>query len=495
MANGLDLSAGLTPKTSAPVYLDDNGNPIATPVPRAAARAVTEWDAKGNPIQNTAVTEWDAKGNPVYLDDNGNPIPQAAPEQPSAWDRFTTAFGKNLGIAPPQNATEHVIDTVTGNTGAGLVAYRAAKGLIDSVENAMKSKKPEEFEQAKQDVQRAVTDFHSGDYRNFASSAGSVAGDLISGAGGPVARQVGSRVRSISEGARPGGDLATPLGETAADAANIGVASAVGGMGSAEGAPEAAETRDITQRVRQAVSPKAATQPGARSALRQGAAASATDAGVAGAGGDTSGSIRTLMDEPIAQASKIEDKLYKTVNDAAGTDMKSLYDYREEIQQAIEDPANLGQKSALQNELATTDASIADGEANVQDRLGAGASKLLNDAKAATQQRFAMEEGAKKIFNNESVVSGNLKHGAPESINVDAAIKQVENLDKPSKFAPRGTPTRLQQMFGEDGAASLKQGLYDAQKAGQKVASRNDILKIIGVTGGALGGAYEYFSR
>jgi hypothetical protein len=413
---------------------------------------------------------------------------------PSAWDRFSSAFSKGVGIAPPQNATEHVIDTITGNTGAGLVTYRAARAVVDSVENAMKAKKPEEFEQAKQDIQQAVTDFHNKDMWNLASSAGSVAGDVIAGAGGPVARQIGNRVRSISEGARPGGDLATPLGETAADAANIGIASAVGGMGSAEAPEAAAEKPGIMQRVKQAVSPKTATQPGAQSALREGAAASAKDAGVTGAL-DTSGSIRTIMDQPIAEASKIEDSLYQTVNDAAGTDMKALYDRREELQDAADDPTNVATKSAIQKELTATDQQIAQGEANVQSKLGKDAPDLIEQAKAATQQRYSMEEGVKKLFNNESVVSGNLAHGAPESINVDSAIKAAENLDKPSKFAPRGTPTRLEQMFGEDGAAALKQGLYDAQKAGQKVATRNQILQIIGVTGGAAGGAYEYFSR
>jgi hypothetical protein len=168
------------------------------------------------------------------------PSTGTVPATPSAWDRFSSAFVKGVGVTPPQNATEHIIDTLTGNTGAGLVTYRAAKALIDSVSNAMEAKKPEAFERAKQDVQQAVADFHNKDYRNFAASFGSLAGDVVSGAGGPVASQVGSRIRSISEGTRPGGDLATPLGETAADVTNAAVASAVGGMGSAEAAPEAA---------------------------------------------------------------------------------------------------------------------------------------------------------------------------------------------------------------------------------------------------------------
>jgi hypothetical protein len=484
---------------ATPAQQPDSGFDWSKAVPVTAAPSAPGTAPGTQSAQGSTDTDYDwSKATSPTSSAPITPPTGAAPAAPSAWDRFSSAFSKGVGIAPPQNATEHVIDTITGNTGAGLVTYRAARAVVDSVENAMKAKKPEEFEQAKQDIQQAVTDFHNKDMWNLASSAGSVAGDVIAGAGGPVARQVGSRVRSISEGARPGGDLATPLGETAADAVNIGVASAVGGMGSAEAAPDAAaEKPGLIQRARQAVSSKAATQPGAQSALREGAAASARDAGVTGAV-DTSGSIRTIMDQPIAEASKIEDSLYQTVNDAAGTDMKALYDRREELQDAADDPTNLAQKSVIQKELTATDQQIAQGEANVQSKLGKDAPDLIDQAKAATQQRYSMEEGVKKLFNNESVVNGNTAHGAPETINVDSAIKAAENLDKPSKFAPFGTPTRLEQMFGEDGAASLKQGLYDAQKAGQKVASRNDILKIlkiVGITGGALGGAYEYFSR
>jgi hypothetical protein len=247
--------------------------------------------------------------------------------------------------------------------------------------------------------------------------------------------------------------------------------------------------------VKRAVSPKAATQPGAQSTFREAAAASARDAGAGEMAIDPNASIRALPDKPIAEAAKIEDSLYKTVNDAAQTDMKSLYDYREELQDALADPQTIGQRTALQKELYAAERSIKTGEANIQATLGKDAPDLIQQAKAATQQRYAMEEGAKKLFNNESVVNGNVAHGYPESINVDNAIKAAENLDKPSKFAPRGTPTRLQQMFGEEGAKAFKQGLYDAKAAGQKVMDRNKILSILGVTGGVFGGAYEFFSR
>jgi hypothetical protein len=248
----------------------------------------------------------------------------------------------------------------------------------------------------------------------------------------------------------------------------------------------------VVGKAQRAVSPTAAAQPEAQSALRQGAVASTQDAGVtADIANAPDAGIRTLMTEPIAEAAKIEKGIYTTVNEAAGTDMKSLYDRQEELMDALDEPTNIGQKSTLQTELKTTQQQIATGEANVQTKLGKDAPSLIRQAKAATQQRFAMEAGDAKLFNNESVVKGNIAHGTGETINVDSAIKAAENLDKPSKFAPRGSPTRLQQMFGKDGAKAFKQGLYDAQKSGAKVLTRNKILAYLSGSGLGVGEIYR----
>jgi hypothetical protein len=231
----------------------------------------------------------------------------------------------------------------------------------------------------------------------------------------------------------------------------------------------------------------AASQPGAQAALRSGATASAADAGVeAGAQG---GSIRSLLDDPIEALSKNERASYDTINKASGTDLKSLYDHANDVQDALDDPTNVANRNALQTELKTTQESISKGEA--QATKNGVDPDTLNDAKNMTKQRYAMENINQKLFNNESVISGNTTHGAPESINVDSAIRQVENLDKPSKFAPRGTPSRLQQAFGSDGAQSLKQGLYDAQKAGNAAVTRATIAKWVAGAVPVLGGGYE----
>jgi hypothetical protein len=118
----------------------------------------------------------------------------------------------------PRDATEHIIAGV-GGPGA-LPAYRAAKTLIDQVQQTLKAK-PEAFQQAKQDLVQAVSDFHDKKYQNALGSGVSLLGDLATlNPSNPSG--VGERVQSLGQGMREGGDLATPLGQTAAD---IGMAS------------------------------------------------------------------------------------------------------------------------------------------------------------------------------------------------------------------------------------------------------------------------------
>jgi hypothetical protein len=221
-----------------------------------------------------------------------------------------------------------------------------------------------------------------------------------------------------------------------------------------------------------------AQQP-AQNAIRAAAQTAAEDAGVGPIIGPDQG-IRTLMNRPIEAVAKVERGLYDTINEAVSSDgvkrdLKSLYDYREGLQDALEDPAQVANKSKLQEALTTTQDTIDKGEAVAQQN---GVTlDTLDKARQATQQRYAMELSDQKLFNNESVIKGNVAHGEPETINVDAAIRQVETLDKVNKYAPRGTPTRLEQMLGDKGAKALKQSLYDARKSGQTALTRQNLGK------------------
>lgn len=452
------------PDGTAPVYLDDQGNPSGgTPPPQGAT--------------------------PTYLDEQGNPI--GATQQPGAISRLwqgavgeVTGAAKSLwgAVSPPSSASEEVAHAVGGP--GGLVAYRAAKKVTDSVEGVFKGK-AEAYQNLKQDALQSMAELHKGEWRNGLTDALSASADTQGLFGSADAS---ARARELIQGTKPGGDLATPLGKTVADAGMVAVGEAAGGKlgggGEAADAEAAADTNAATHvfdpatkkisPIQQVLKGEKVAQGPAQSALR----------GAAGAG--ETGGVRTLLDEPIAAVAKTERATYDTLNKASGTDLKALYDHAEEVQDALDDPTNIAQKSSLQAELKTTQDQIATGEATAT-KNGVDPS-VLEKAKGLTQERYAKEALKQKLFNNEGVVKGNVAHGVDETINVDAAIRNVENLDKPSRFAPEGAPTRLQQALGPDGAAKLKQGLYDAQKAGQVALKRQALAKIVGRAGlGVLG--------
>jgi hypothetical protein len=302
---------------------------------------------------------------------------------------------------------------------------------------------------------------------------------------------------------------ANPTRETArmlTDAAAIAAATFLGGAAGEAAAPEAdvaANAADATAGLpkgppnpfrRMTMNPAdrgaLATQEPAQTALRTATA----DAGKATGTAPSTGGIRTLQSDNIPAIAKVERATYDALNKASGTDLKSLYDSREQLQDALDDPTNIANIDKLQEKLDNTNTNIRNGEAQaIHNKVSP---KTLDNAKALTQKRYAMEDADKKIFNNNSLIKGNAANGTNETLNVDGAIKQLEDLDKPSKFAPRGSPTRLEQAYGKEGADKLKQSFYDAQTKGQKFMNsrslRNTLLKY-GVPGaaGAAGVAYE----
>jgi hypothetical protein len=412
-------------------------------------------------------------GGTAHIDDIiSNQGSVSAPSRSDEINKMAFApIPKPEPITPPQDHKEELVKNIAGDR--GLVSYRAAREAVMHVENLIKSPAGA-YDAAKQYVQSIP--------------------DTIKKAVMPEPYNLDPTQHEFRDAPItpiPGvGSAAAAFTDEASMAAAGAQDVAAGSQAMApQTAPVAAAPKTLLKnpffaKIKQAVSPTAASQPGAQTTLRVGAAASAADAGVAVAAPAEGVGIRTLLTQPIEQAKTLERGLYDTLNKAAETDMKSLYEKQADIQEALDDPTQIAHKQALQTELNTTQTRINWGEDNVQKALGKDAQKLLRQAKDATQQRYAMEIGDAKLFNNESVVKGNVAHGGEETINVDSAIKNAELLDKPSKFAPRGSPTRLQQMFGVNGAKAFKDGLYAAQKAGQKVATRNSIIKW---TAGALG--------
>lgn len=414
-----------------------------------------------------------------------------APPQASVVDRSIQGakdFAKPIAdlVKPPEGATEQLTAAIGGGGGA-LAAYRIAKNIVSAVDNAVKSA-PSDYADAAQNVMRAVKDFHNKDYRNALADAVSAGSTLA-----PTVIPGGKDTRDLANGIRPGGDLARPLTK---DILTAGTMLAGGeALGPEEEAANAAASRLKVNPFRQAVKGAEVAQPAAQGAITDAAAAATKDTGVSA--GPATGSFRTAADDTIAKASKAERAQYDRINQAAGVDLKDLYERESDLEDAMDDPTNIVQKPKLQVELERTRMQIANGESKASES-GVDAQKAVRQAKDLTQQRFAVQDFKSKVLNNESVVEGNALHGAEEKINIPNAIKAVERMDKPSRYAPEGTPTRLQQALGKDGATAIKQSLYDAQKLGASALSKQELLanivktaKVLGYSVGAIGGLYE----
>jgi hypothetical protein len=279
---------------------------------------------------------------------------------------------------------------------------------------------------------------------------------LVQDVGTPFARAAGSAMEGRKT--ETAGHLMAGAAKVLPFALGAGETGAAGGEAAEAG--EAAETAaevapkgpGLVQKIKQG---EGVAQEPAKQALRT---ASKAEAGAQ--------ATRTMMDEPISALAKAERSTYDAINKAAGTDLKSLYDYREALQDELEEPAQIANKSALEAKLKETEGAINKAEKNLAEQNMSGAE--LEKARGMTQKRYAMEELKKKLFNNETVVKGNAAYGTDEQINVDAAIRNAENLNKPSRYAREGSPTRLQQALGKDGAKQLLQDLYDAQRAGKE---------------------------
>lgn len=419
-------------------------------------------------------------GGTAHIDDivsNQGPVTSQSRSDEINQMAFHTPIPKPEPVAPPQDHKEELVKSIAGDR--GLVSYRSAREVVGHVENLLKSPAGA-YDAAKQYVQQIPETIKKAvmpEPQNLDPTQHDVKASPIT----PI----------------PGVGAAAGAFTDAASLERAGAQDIAAGSKAMAPQPPPAKTlmqNPFIKKVQQAVSPTAAAQPEAQSALRTAAGASATDAGVASA---KTGALpaegvgfRTMMAQPIQKAAVAERGLYDTLNTAAETDLKDLYERQEDIQDALDDPTNVGQRKALQTEAATNQTKINWAENNVKTSLGVDAQKLLRQAKDATQQRFAMEAVENKLFNAEGVVKGNVAHGAAETLDVDNAIKQAELLDKPSKFAPRGSPTRLQQAFGVSGAKALKDSLYAAKASGQKALTTQRVLEIVGGAGTLAGTAW-----
>lgn len=438
--------------------------------------------------------------------------PVAESEKPSALSRFGTAFAapfKSIyhGVADAPSDVNETIAHAQGGQG-GLIAFRAAKKLVDA-HTAMANAKPGlAFQQAVVDFQNAAIDSALGNRRD-AMMHGVSGGLNVVGGIEPTLQPTLERPRALTEGAATGGDFATPLGSTAADVAiaagtygaGRGLTAIHGAAEAAEGAGEAAELGETAATapkspniVKQVWKGEKVAQPEAQSALRTGVNAGSKEGGVSTV---QNHSLRTIVEQPTHALEAQAKSNYSQIDQAAGTDFKALNEKLEnteyQIRQLTETEEDLAKAEQLEKARTATIDKIA---AAKQQALDNGIDpKLLDKADAQYKQASALKDLETKVFKNPNIVRGNSAMGTEETVNVDGAVKELQKLhDK----IPYGG-SRLEQALGEEGATNLLKDLYAAQRTGIKALSRQQmlgkILKWSGVGTGIVGGAYELLKK
>jgi hypothetical protein len=355
-------------------------------------------------------------------------------------------------MKPPETPTEQLVHAIGGGGGA-LAAYRTAKNIVSSVDNAVKST-PAQYKQAAADVQRAVQDFHNEDYRNALS-------DAVSAGAGVGVVPGGQATRELSEGARPGGNLATPLTRDAliAGTALIGGEAAAPEEAAAGGA-EAAEAADVTSlskvnpfRVAKEITQgKDVAQAPATSAIREGVSAGdirPTTTLQARPTPIVEGN-QSILDEPLKALKSQESKAYSTLDKTAGFDLKALKDQvsndEYSIKQLGSTADDMVKRTNLQTAINNAKTRITDAEAKL---TKAGVDPKAGDALHTS--RMAGED-LKRIIVRNTTSDG--------SVNIDPLLKQTQAL----RFVKRGD--RLAQFMGKDAADQFINDLQAAQKAG-----------------------------
>jgi hypothetical protein len=243
-------------------------------------------------------------------------------------------------------------------------------------------------------------------------------------------------------------------------------------------------------RMQQVLKGKNVVQPQAQETLRAGVRAGGENAGLSTVQGK---SLRDVMTEPIEKLHAQASESYKALDEAAGTDIKALRDGLKNDQYNRTLLGNTPEDVAKAEKL---DASIKDTQQKIDDAEAKVAAKGI-DPKLADKQftkAKAAEEFRDRIFHNQSVVQGDVEAGQPETVNVDAAVRESQKLMDKDKYGD----SRLEQFMGKDGAKEYMKDLRQLQQQGVHAMKVQAIAKMVGkyialplVGAGVGAGVYE----
>jgi hypothetical protein len=337
-----------------------------------------------------------------------------------------------IGAITPQNAVQ-AYHTITEDIPAVYKAYEAARSTGASISDAYTAaqSKAQEISDAKNGLTQAVKQFQTNPNKaawNAVLQLGTVA--------------LGGELAGVPEAAETAEMAETAVPEAVAESKPAGI-------------------------VQQVLKGEKVAQPQAQAALRTGAGST-----------DTSISLRKVMQPSVDKAFTESKSLYKPIDEAAGTDFRGLYDRLDAAMDRERlTAAGSPEQAKAELDIKNTQDAINDAKETVKKAGIPDVDKAMQQADTKFTEAQANKDLNAKLFNNQSVVKGNLKYGAPETIDVDRAIDALENLDKPNKY---GASRLRQTSLGDAGTDKLLQDLYDAQRLGQKAVSKQKFAKWAG---------------
>jgi hypothetical protein len=419
------------------------------------------------------------------------------PAEHGAASRFGHAFAEPFvsmfhgAVDEPQDVNE-VVAHAQGGQGA-LMAYRAAKKLIEAHDAITKAKPGDSFRQAVMDFKNAAIDYSLGNKRDALMHTLSGGVSTMEGAA-PESKIALDRGRQLTEGAATGGDLATPLGSTAADvamgAATYGAGKGFSALRGAAETGEAGEAANAAGKVaRETPGPmkqirlgeKVAQEP-AQEALRVGAKAGGAEGGVSTVQPQ---SLRTVLEEPINAIGARAKSLYKSIDEATGGRFQGTADKIDAVNEKLRAATNETDEAKLS---ADKDRLMWQQEKMFDEAAEKGVSKdTVTQAKAVYRHTQALKDLDAKVFKNPNIVKGNAAMGAEETVNVDSAVKTLQKLSDSTKFGG----SRLEQALGKEGSEALLRDMYAAQKQGITALTKQQWVGRIAKIAGLGGVGYE----
>lgn len=327
-------------------------------------------------------------------------------------------------------------------------------------------------------LQRAIDAYHAGndaELRRAVSEYAGYTGATALPALGPAAAQAGEDIGAGKTGQGLGeatGLVASVLAPRVIGKVVPKVVNAVKAVGAV---PDVAD---------QIIKGEKVAQPAADAALRQGASAASKEAGLSTV---QPNSLRTVLEDPIDSLETQAKAQYRQIDQAAGTDFKALNDKLSnteyQIRQLTETEADIAKEAQLEQSRTAIIEKI---EAAKHEAIANGVDpEILDEADATFKQANALRDVEAKVFKNSGVVKGNVVHGTPETVNVDAAVKALQKLQDADSFGG----SRLEQAFGKAGAKAVLDDMYAAQRAGVKAMTRQQWavrLTKLGLTAGGL---------